>query len=325
MRKKYALICLFLIALNAKSQVQIIWSEDFNNGCTVNCNANSYVGPNGAWVVADVTPPGNVANEWFVSCAENGEAVGACGAGCGSNATLHIANVPCNLCLVCPNGDCGAAYNAGPTIGGENPTSDKRAYSPLINTTGYSNINLSFKYIERGRNTTDDAMVEYSIDGGLTWTLLYNTAKTVNCGSGQGTWTAYTDTLPASCNNNASLMIGFHWKNNSDGLGTDPSFAVDDVILSVNATGTETLGNNKSISLSFNTGNDILYISTNNTFEKVSFLLADASGKIAGNDNFILSSNSKSYTFDTSGLASGIYIVKVISDKLSFVKKIFID
>lgn len=248
MKKIYIVVIGLLVSTSAHSQtVQTIWAEDFNNGCAVNCSAAGYTGINGAWTVSDVTTPGNVANEWFISCAENGEAVGVCGAGCGSNSTLHIANVPCNLCLVCPNGDCGAAYNAGPSFGGQNPTSDKRAQSPVINSTGYSNIILSFKYIERGRNTTDDAMVEYSTDAGATWNLLFNTAKTVNCGSGQGTWTSYTDTLPSSCNNISTLMIGFHWINNADGLGSDPSFAVDDVTLAIDVTGIETLYKDNSI------------------------------------------------------------------------------
>jgi PKD repeat protein len=212
---------------------QVFWSENFNNGCTTNCVASSYTGPNGAWSVTAVGANGSVANEFFISCAENGEPVGSCGAGCGNNATLHVGNVPCTLCLLCPTGDCGAAYNSGPTFSGENPLTDKRAESPLISTIGQANITLSFKYIEAGQGSTDNASVEFSVDSGLSWSLLANTPKTATtCSAGQGLWTAYSYVLPIWCENITSLKIGFRWKNNSDGVGSDPSFAVDSMELS---------------------------------------------------------------------------------------------
>ncbi|PCH92367.1 MAG: hypothetical protein COB85_08235, partial [Bacteroidetes bacterium] len=50
--------------------------------------------------------------------------------------------------------------------------------------------------------------------------------------SPQGTWTAFSILLPASANNNDSVKIGFNWTNNDDGVGTDPSVAIDDITLS---------------------------------------------------------------------------------------------
>jgi hypothetical protein len=163
-------ILLALVPRTLSAQV-VFWTENFNNGCTSNCGASGYTGANGAWSVAFPGTNGNVANQFFISCAENGEPVGSCGAGCGNNATLHIGSVPCSLCLVCPNGDCGASYNAGPTFLGEDPLTDTRAESPDISTVGKSGIALSFKYIERGQGASDDASVEYSTDGGNTWQL----------------------------------------------------------------------------------------------------------------------------------------------------------
>lgn len=236
MRYLYLLAFLFF-CYSVQSQV-VFWSENFNNGCTDNCGATAYSSANGNWTVTDVGTNGNFANEWFVSCAENGEAVGQCGAGCGSNSTLHIGSIPCTLCFFCPNGDCGAAYNAGPTFSGEDPTTSRRAESPLINTTGKTNITLSFKYIERGQAALDDASVYYSTDGGTNWTLLTNTAKTANtCGASQGLWTAFTNALPVSCENITTLKIGILWVNDDDGSGSDPSFALDDMELSTPAAG----------------------------------------------------------------------------------------
>ncbi|MCZ2141517.1 MAG: hypothetical protein LC096_09040, partial [Bacteroidia bacterium] len=53
----------------------------------------------------------------------------------------------------------------------------------------------------------------------------------------QGLWTSYTIQLPPSANNNPNVKIGFGWVNNDDGLGTDPSFAVDDITLSTSPAG----------------------------------------------------------------------------------------
>lgn len=203
-----------------------IWSENFNNGCVQGCAANGYNG----WVVNSTGVNDAAANDFFISCAENGNAVGACGTGCGANATLHIANVSTSPAafFFCPTGDCGAAYDAG--LGSNQVRTSKRAESPTINCTGYSNIILSFKYMEGGATTIDNALVWYY--DGATWSLLADMGKTVLCGA-QGTWTAYSITLPASANNNANVKIGFQWVNNDDGAGTDPSFAVDDVQLGI--------------------------------------------------------------------------------------------
>lgn len=232
MRKNYlTTTCLFLFQLSfVKAQPVVFWSENFNNGCSTNCTADGYSSSNGAWNVIQTGTNGNVANDWFISCSENGEATGACGAGCGNNATLHVGSVPCTLCLVCPNGDCGATYNAGPILLGEDPTTDKRVQSPVINTLGKTGITLNFRYMENGQGANDDATVEYSVDAGLTWLLLSNPAKTAICGSGQGTWTDYTFNLPTTCDNISTLKIGLRWKNNAN-AGTDPSFAVDDIEL----------------------------------------------------------------------------------------------
>ena len=199
MLKKYTLILLLSFPFLLQGQT-VIWAEDFNNGCTDNCGADGYTSTNGTWTVVDMAAPGDVANEWFVSCAENGEPIGSCGAGCGNNATLHVGSVPCSICITCPSGDCGAAYNAGPSsITGEDPTTNKRVISPLINTVGKTNISLHFKYIELGNNALDDAMVEFSVDGGASWLGYTNTPKTPFTCPGQVFWTSFSSILPSIC------------------------------------------------------------------------------------------------------------------------------
>ncbi len=226
------LFLLFTFIFNT-SHAQVFWTENFNNGCTANCPATTYVGANGAWTQTILGPEGADPNTWYVSCAENGHTPTVCGSGCvaaaptATLATLHLGSNQTSL------GDIGAAYDAGGLCGFWTcPQTNRRIESPTINCTGQSTITLAFNYIENGSNPTDDASVWYF--NGATWALLTNTAITpVNCPGSQGRWTAFSAVLPASANNNPNVKIGFLWINNDDGVGTDPSFAVDDITLSV--------------------------------------------------------------------------------------------
>src|SRR4051812_10567210 len=96
---------------------------------------------------------------------------------------------------------------------------------------------VSFLYLENGDASNDDASFVYSADGGTTWSTVNALAKTTGTCSAAGQWTSITISLPASANNNAMVKIGFNWTNNDDGIGTDPSFAVDDITLAQNPTG----------------------------------------------------------------------------------------
>ena len=224
-----------------------IWTETFSNGCTAACTGSSYTGPNGAWDMSITGVEGADPNEWFVSCAENNMGVGNCSAGCQAtaNPTLHISAALGNA--FCPN-DCGAAYDQGGFCGILScPQTDRRIESPTINLTGQSNITLNFSYIETGQGTNDNATIWYF--DGTTWAFLADEPATNNTGcAGQGRWTAYSVPLPASANNNPLVKIGFRWVNNDDGNGADPSFAVDDITLTVPSGGTPPVA-------SFNTAN----------------------------------------------------------------------
>lgn len=242
------LLLLLLRGTGAGAQV-CVWAEEFENGCATGCYATAYTtGPNGAWGVTNTGSNGSCANRWFISCAENGNAVGACGTGCGNNETLHVGNqlvgvcASPNGCAFCPAGDCGAAYDAGCPAGlcaictllcGNclSTLTDQRAESPVINLTGFNTITLSFKYMENGQGAQDNATAWYF--NGVAWALLADMPKSAGSCSPQGIWTSFSVALPASANNNPSVRIGFRWVNDNDGNGADPSFAVDDLQLTV--------------------------------------------------------------------------------------------
>ncbi|MGL4596667.1 MAG: T9SS type A sorting domain-containing protein [Bacteroidia bacterium] len=218
------------LAISASSS-STIWTENFNNGCSASCLGTSYVGGNGAWTQTILGAEGADPNLWYVSCAENGHTNGVCGTGCvaasatATLATMHVGSNPNSL------GDLGAAYDAGGLCGIFTcPQTNRRIESPSINLTGYTNVVVSFNYIENGATTIDNATLWYF--DGATWSQLDDMPKSTLC-SGQGTWASRTIALPSSANNNPNIKVGFLWVNNDDGAGTDPSFAVDDVTIGI--------------------------------------------------------------------------------------------
>ena len=233
MRSLYTLTFALLTAAFAQAQVTI-WSEDFGTGCNQGQLAGAYSGTNGSWTVVDATSGNNAANKFYVSATEAGMGAGNCGDGClatgGTNATLHVGGVDVVFQnFVITEMDPGAAYNSGGISSfGFQSITDIKVESPAIAVSGYENLSLSFNYMEGGAMALDNATLLYH--NGTSWSLLTDLAKTTVCGTGQGRWAAYTVALPAPTGPN--IKVGFHWVNNDDGAGSDPSFAVDDIVVS---------------------------------------------------------------------------------------------
>ncbi len=193
-----------------------IYSEDFETGGATWSLSNA-VGPQGA-------DP----NFFTISDNEGGVAVGGCGVAGNGNSTLHITSV------FFPAG--GAAYDAGGLCGFLFcPETHVRATSGTINTTGFTNLTLSFDFIANGDLPNDQATVW--INPGTGWVQLGAALNSPVCGTGQGQWTAYSVVLPASCENIPNLQIGIQWDNNDDGVGTDPSVAINDILITTPGAG----------------------------------------------------------------------------------------
>ncbi|MBN8703581.1 MAG: gliding motility-associated C-terminal domain-containing protein, partial [Bacteroidetes bacterium] len=144
---------------------------------------------------------------------------------------------------------------------------------------GKTNITLTFEYLMAGEGNNDYGEIFYF--DGTTWSSLGKPA-TVNCAHflfgcgnegacgtslflGQGVWASHSIVLPASANNNANVKIGFLWVNNGNNVGTDPSFAIDNVILSTTVTSTPPVANFSISAASVCEGNCVSYtdMSTN--------------------------------------------------------------
>lgn len=199
-----------------------LWTEDFESG-TTNWSLNVSTGTNDT-----------DANIWTISDDEGGEAAGNCGTASNGDNTLHV---------TCQGAWCfgtGAAYNAGDGgIGYIFATTSMRAeYSTAIVTTGQTNLSLTFNWIGVGETGDDFATLQYSVDGGTNWVDLQTYSGGATCGSGQGLWTAETVALPVACENQADLRFAFNWENSNNGVGSDPSFAVNDMELITSTTTT---------------------------------------------------------------------------------------
>lgn len=232
------------------------WSEDFGAGCNQGQLVSSYVSPNGSWSVSNTGANAASANNWYVSAMENGAGEGNCGEVCGNNRTLHLGSGPV---LGLP-ADPGAAYYEGlADFCGFFPcgATSKRVESPTIDCSAYTDISLSFLYMEGG-NIIDNARAWYF--DGATWEVLSDMPKTALVCSPQGVWAAYSVALPASAGNNPDVRIGFEWINNDDGIASDPSFAVDDIVISGTSGAEPCVGdfNNDGI---INTGDLLLLLS----------------------------------------------------------------
>ncbi|MBK9285966.1 MAG: T9SS type A sorting domain-containing protein [Sphingobacteriaceae bacterium] len=219
--KKYLLSLFILVSIAGMSQAPF-WTETFGTGCNQGQMANGF-NPSGlgSWSVVTTGSLGLVPNEWYISAAEAGMGIGNCGDGCVGTPSLTNRSLHVSTGVT----DGGAIYLA--SFGETN----KRAQSPTINCSSQYTISLSFKYLLRGVVNSDYIDVQYSANGGATWTNIATPPQTALTCSPQGVWTGYTIALPASANNNPNVKIGFRWQND-DPTGADPSVAIDDVTLS---------------------------------------------------------------------------------------------
>lgn len=213
-----AIIGCFIFLSNVAT-AQVFWSEDFTAPTwTLNVQTGVNAADSNFFKISDDEGGGIIPNLG---------APASCGVANNGNNTLYITSTFAGG---------GAAYNAGGFCNlGICVTSNLRAESPSINCSGKINITLDFNYIENGDGNIDDAFLWYF--DGTSWSIIGNMPKTLTGCAGQGLWTSYTLALPASANNNPNIKIGFGWVNNDDGLGTDPSFAVDDIKLSTSPAG----------------------------------------------------------------------------------------
>jgi len=194
-----------------------VYSEDFDGGAPT-------------WTLnVPVAAEGADPNFFMINDDEGGVLPPGCGVAGNGDPTLHVTSV------FNPSG--GAAYDAGGLCGFLFcPEAHRRAESGNISTVGYTGLTLSFDFIANGDIPNDQATVWYN--AGLGWTQLGGAlfSGTGACAP-QGIWTAYSSALPVACENIANLQIAIQWDNNDDGAGSDPSVAINNVLITTSVAG----------------------------------------------------------------------------------------
>ncbi|CAF0728546.1 unnamed protein product [Rotaria sordida] len=203
----------------------------------------------------------------------------------------------------------GAIYNAGGGSGGNNTLTDKFASTiNNINTTGLTNIQVTFGWRCNGQTDADYANMRYSIDGGANWIDLPTKYQD------NEPWACATVTLPATCENITTLKIGYRWRNNNDGVGTDPTIAIDDVVV----TGTGSGGSGCTGSTTFTITQPAAALTISNTAQTNVLCNGASTGSVtvagAGgttNYQYKIGNGPLQGSGTFSGLAAGTYTVTV--------------
>jgi gliding motility-associated-like protein len=217
MKKIFLTLILMLSYISLAQQTQI-WNDDFNNP--------------GDWDLTVQTGLNESnANFWAISDDEGGVAPPNCGVSGNGDPTLHV---------TCTGMTCigtGAVYYSGDAgMAGFPSTTNLRA--ALINpasTLGETGLELVFDYTGVGQASADFAELEYSIDGGATWTVLWTQTPSNICAGGIGEWAEVTVPLPVAAENQNDLRFAFNWTNDNDANGSNPSFAVNNLRLFASA------------------------------------------------------------------------------------------
>lgn len=190
---------------------QIIFTEDFTTP--------------GAWILnTAIGPEGSDPNYFVIDDYEGGVPPPACGVTSNGNNTLHITSV------MNPTG--GAIYDVGGQCGVLScPLTNRMAISPVFSCVQYSPVLVNFDYMEGGQGLADNATIWYNEGPG--WVFLQDLPKTTVCANQKGQWTHRIVSIPTLLGVNPQVKIAFMWVNNDDGVGTNPSFAVDNIVISV--------------------------------------------------------------------------------------------
>ena len=178
-------------------QTNNIFSEDFEsglNGWTLNTN------PTGGTNDANN-------NFWEINNDVVGPTVSSCTPS--SDATLNLG------CVSCSTFD---TY--------DNINTSIMAESPMINTTAYTNLNLTFDFLAESNGTHAQGDLYYNDGGG--WTFLASLNSATCWGSYNG-WDYYSIALPASMNNIANAQIGFYWMNDTYIITEDWGMAINNI------------------------------------------------------------------------------------------------
>ena len=120
--------------------------------------------------------------------------------------------------------------------------SDETNFAKLtspISTSGYTGVSIDFWWMCAG-STTGFGELYYSLDNGVTWTLKQTNFNNVT------TWSQTSISDPA-WDNQSSLLFGFRFVNNTSSNAADPSFSIDEILVTGVASSSNTITTSTNI------------------------------------------------------------------------------
>jgi len=200
MRSIYTFLSILILSFSLQVAAQpVFWSDTFDApaGGVNNNNAGA------AW---SLNVGGSGQNRWFINNSNTN---------CQGANMLHIS---CDdiICSFLYGGPDNAVYNAS-------EAANNSAVSPNINTIGQTGMTLRFFWTCTGDFNNDYGTLGFSADGGTTWmdqpTFFQNNAACQEA----------IILIPSTYENITNFKIRFGWINNSDNIGVDFPFNVDDI------------------------------------------------------------------------------------------------
>ena len=195
--KLLLLLACTTVAINAQT---VFWYDNFDlpAGGAINNNAGA------GWTL---NSGGLGSNQWYINSGS--------GISCGSANALHVS---------CATFVCGFFGGPNTPVYNASVTSNRTAVSPIINTSGRSNLVLSFSWVCFGEPSVDFGKIAFSSNGGSSWSDWPSEF------SGTSGCSTFTVNLPEEYANNENFRIRFNWQNDFSN-GADPAFFVDNIQL----------------------------------------------------------------------------------------------
>jgi len=216
MKKSVLAACLFL-GLHASAQ-SVIFADNFEMP-GFNWTLNSTVSGNNQWTM-NATYVGSSSNS--IPDVPNQPVSFLNGP---QSTYLHVYNLPnCN-------GFVPVTCNANYDVNSVSDCTTEMSFD--LNTSSDGNVTLTFWYLSGGSQNGSYGTVEYSTDGGTTWTATGNPLYGVN------TWTEISFSNPAF-DAQPTLRFRFRWQN--DATVVNPPFSIDELtVTSEHLTSNETI------------------------------------------------------------------------------------
>ncbi|WP_107037698.1 PKD domain-containing protein [Brumimicrobium mesophilum] len=222
---KHILLFTFLTSCLFSFGQTTIWSDDFE-ATAANWDLTIQTGVN--------EPDANI---WTIDDGEGGVTPPGCSVTANGDKTLYVS---CQG-MVCPAVGTGAKYYPGDNGLATNPatTNIRAALTTPISTVGETQLELDFDWLGEGAAGADFTELEYSIDGGATWTVLWTQTVGPLCGGGEAQWSQENIALPLVTENQPDLRFALHWRNDNTNPGVIvSSFAINNMVLTSNSAAT---------------------------------------------------------------------------------------